>query len=144
MKWLAVLLGLVVVVVSVWFWIKPEKPETPYADALVDALDRAKNEQVRGSFQTIHTGLAAYTTQEGAYPTVNDVQALAPLVSPHYIARIHPIDPWGRPYRYTSNGSSYELRCAGQDGTFGNGDDVVMQDGAIFMPKGFRNVELRP
>lgn len=33
-------------------------------------------------------------------------------------------DPWGRPYQYTSNGDSYEIRSLGKDGTVSD-DDIL-------------------
>jgi general secretion pathway protein G len=36
-----------------------------------------------------------------------------------------PNDPWGRPYEYKVNGSTFELRCVGPDGQSGTSDDVL-------------------
>lgn len=139
MRWGWLLIGVLLVAgLAYWLWPHDRKPETPYADALLDALDHGKLEQVRGTFQTAHTGITGYSTAEGSYPVTNQMEEMVRLVCPAYVRSLPVLDPWGRPYLYTSSGSSYELRCAGKDGAPGNGDDVVMQDGAITMPKGFR------
>jgi general secretion pathway protein G len=36
-----------------------------------------------------------------------------------------PMDPWGKPYEYKPNGTSFELKSGGPDGQIGTQDDVV-------------------
>lgn len=37
----------------------------------------------------------------------------------------NPMDPWGRPYEYKLNGSSFEIRCVGADGQANSDDDIT-------------------
>ena len=42
-----------------------------------------------------------------------------------------PADPWGNNYKYSPNGTSFELRSAGADGQEGSEDDVIVTSGTV-------------
>ncbi len=88
--------------------------------------DQAKATTAQSDLSTIGTALATYRLNNGAYPTTEQgLKALAektnipplPTSFPDggYVST-PPQDPWGRPYLYQSNGSTYEIRTLGRDG----------------------------
>ncbi len=92
--------------------------------------------------------LEARAVDEGGYPTVTSVDALAPMLEGHYIQRVPRIDGWNRPLRYESEGSgpdgTYYLGSPGPDGRWQHlrladyrdlpgphGDDLVYSNGSF-------------
>jgi general secretion pathway protein G len=77
-------------------------------------------------FPTTEQGLAALR----ALPTVGDAMSDAPRNwRGPYLARVVPLDPWGRPYVYVSPGqqnpASFDLYTLGRDGREGGtGEDA--------------------
>jgi type II secretion system (T2SS) protein G len=97
--------------------------------------------------------LEARAVDEGGYPTVASVDALAPLLEGRYIQRVPRVDGWDRPLRYESEGSgrdgSYYLGSAGPDGRWQHprladyrdlpirhGDDLVYSNGSFLTSPG--------
>jgi general secretion pathway protein G len=74
---------------------------------LATAIDMymADTQELPDSLQTL-----TQTTEKIPEPYIQDV----------------PSDPWGNPYAYRMEGSTYDLRSAGKDGRLGNADDVVV------------------
>ena len=109
-----------------------------YANSTLRALDRGKANGARGDMQVIAAGLTNYMTAEGELPAVSDIHSLADALEPNIIRAVKRQDPWGTDYEFSCDGSSYTMRSAGQDLEFGNGDDLIMEDGQITkMPDGF-------
>ena len=136
-KTIAVVLFLLLLGAAAW-WILKDRPkaESPYADTLLRSLDRAKSEQVRGDFRTVHQALTSYMSSAGEYPATSDAAELGRLLGP-YIVRYDPTDPWGTAYRYEGSGGSYTFTSAGADRRFGTPDDAAMRDGSMSgLPEG--------
>lgn len=74
---------------------------------------------VRSDFRTIETALERYRLQERRYPSTD--QGLDVLV-PNYIQRL-PTDPWGTPYDYRLDGSTYVIISYGRDGQAGGDNE---------------------
>src|SRR5215469_16953052 len=95
--------------------------------------DRAKKTKAQADIQEIKQALDRYYLDSGSYPTSD--QGLQALVTPPstgrqsanyeqggYIEKL-PNDPWGNPYSYQSDGSSYVLKSFGPDG-IQSADDI--------------------
>jgi general secretion pathway protein G len=99
---------------------------------LKSATDRAKRVKAQADISQLKSGLDRFYMDVGSYPSTE--QGLNALVSaPNfqgassnsqqnwqgpYIEKIPP-DPWGNPYFYQSDGSSYVLKSFGADGVEG-------------------------
>ncbi len=100
----------------------------------------AKPSQVNADFKSMENALDMYKIEGGRYPTTaQGLKALVekPVSEPlpakwQQIMITEPLDPWKTPYGYKFPGqkdpTKPELISAGQDGTFGNEDDVSSQD----------------
>ncbi|MCS7263476.1 MAG: type II secretion system major pseudopilin GspG [Armatimonadetes bacterium] len=85
--------------------------------------------------KSIETALDNYKIDTGSYPTTE--QGLEALISPpagvrgwngpYLKQRQVPVDPWGNPYLYESDGENFVLLSAGKDGQPNTEDDVVPQ-----------------
>lgn len=93
------------------------------------ATDRAKRVKAEADISALKTALDRYYLDNGFYPTTD--QGLQALVSSPttgripanyeeggYIERV-PLDPWGNPYFYQSDGDNYVLKSFGADGAEG-------------------------
>ncbi len=109
---------------------------TLVVQSLRGATDKAKRTKAMADIAELKTALDRYYIDMGSYPTSD--QGLAALVNPggsggqgdgtqvssaggsedSYIQRI-PNDPWGNPYVYQSDGTSYTLKSYGADGVEG-------------------------
>ena len=114
-----VIIGLLAGYVGPKLFAQIGKSESKVARAQIDALQKA---------------LDQYRIDLGRYPATE--QGLAALVqrpadeprwSGPYLAKAVPVDPWGRPYLYTSPGGhgDFDLQSLGKDGQpGGDGDDA--------------------
>jgi general secretion pathway protein G len=88
--------------------------------------DQARVTTATTDLATIASQLTTYRLDNGAYPTSE--QGLKALVERTNVPPLPasfpdggylstmPQDPWGRPYVYQSNGSSYSIQSLGRDG----------------------------
>jgi len=95
---------------------------------LRSATDKAKRVKAQADISQIKTALDRYYLDAGSYPTSD--QGLPALVAAPtsgndlkdwggpYIERV-PLDPWGHPYVYQSDGNEYLLKSYGADGVEG-------------------------
>ena len=75
--------------------------------------------RVHADFVRLHAALEAYVADGGKLPEEGDLSFLAPKYLP-----TPPLDPWGRPYEYLSNGERVILSSLGADGVHGGiGED---------------------
>jgi general secretion pathway protein G len=84
-------------------------------------------EQVHADFAVLEDALARYRAAHGALPDEGSLDFLVP----GYLPAV-PVDPWGRPYLYTSNDARVLLTSHGQDGLrggFGAEQDHTNVDG---------------
>lgn len=93
--------------------------------------ERAFRRTAAADINILKTMLDSYKLDVGSYPTQLSALYEKPsdLADPTKWMQISkkPInpDPWGRPYEYTVNGASFELKSLGPDGQSGNEDDVT-------------------
>lgn len=83
--------------------------------------------QVHADFARIVSALDAFKAEHGSLPEEGDLSFLVPKYLP-----AEPMDPWGRPYIYASDGQRPFLQALGQDGVRGgNGadEDHTIHDG---------------
>ncbi|HKM53331.1 MAG TPA: type II secretion system major pseudopilin GspG [Isosphaeraceae bacterium] len=103
---------------------------TIVVQSLRGATDKAKRTKAMADIHEIQTALDRYYLDNGFYPTTD--QGLQALVTrPNsgrvptkyedggYIIQRVPLDPWGNPYFYQSDGNTYALKSYGADGTEG-------------------------
>jgi len=95
---------------------------------LRSATDKAKRVKAQADISQIKSALDRYYLDAGSYPT-SDQGLPALIAAPStgndptdwggpYIERI-PLDPWGHPYFYQSDGNEYLLKSFGADGVEG-------------------------
>jgi|SRR5271155_1357148 general secretion pathway protein G len=102
---------------------------TIVVQSLRGATDKAKHTKAQADLHELQTALDRYYLDSGSYPTGD--QGLSALVAAPssgripsnyeeggYIQRI-PLDPWGTPYFYQSDGNTYTLKSFGADGVEG-------------------------
>jgi len=102
---------------------------TIVVQSLRGAADKAKKTKAQADLAEIKTALDRYYLDNGYYPTSD--QGLTSLVSAPtggrqpanyeqggYIEKV-PLDPWGTPYFYQSDGNTYVLKSYGADGVEG-------------------------
>jgi hypothetical protein len=64
-------------------------------------------------------GILLYRQETGRSPkTLNELV-------PRYVREVHR-DSWGNDYRFTLDGGTSEIRSAGPNGRYGDGDDIVL------------------
>ena len=116
--------------------------------SVADATVYTPGKRTTGDLVNLGFALEARAVDEGGYPIVRSVEALAPLLEGRYIQRVPRLDGWQRPLRYESEGSgpdgSYYLGSAGPDGRWqhprladygdlpgSHGDDLVYSNGTF-------------
>jgi general secretion pathway protein G len=102
---------------------------TIVVQSLRGATDKAKRVKAQADLSEFKTALDRYYLDSGNYPTTD--QGLQALVTRPASGRIPtgyqdggyiqhvPLDPWGNPYFYQSDGNSYTLKSFGADGVEG-------------------------
>ncbi|MCP3104152.1 type II secretion system protein GspG [Myxococcus sp. K15C18031901] len=83
---------------------------------LVGAMTRSKavySERIHQDIGVLEDALGRYRADGNVLPEEADLDS---LLVPRYLPSL-PVDPWGRPYRYTSNGEQVFIA------TFGKSDD---------------------
>ncbi len=99
---------------------------TIVVQSLRGATDKAKRTKAQADIAELKTALDRYYLDNGYYPTTD--QSLQALVSQPtggripanyeeggYVEKV-PLDPWGSPYFYQSDGNGYVLKSFGADG----------------------------
>ncbi len=102
---------------------------TLVAPKIVGRTDEARRTKAAADLRAIEQALNLYKLDNGTYPTTE--QGLQALVTKPesgivpvrwnpegYLEKL-PVDPWGTPYLYLSNGERYTLRSLGADGEEG-------------------------
>ena len=111
--------------------------------------NRRRQKRTMSDLRAVGTALQAFQLEEGRFPaaTSGTVDRIFPRISPEYIRDAPPVDGWGRPFRYESNGESFELGSAGRDGLWevdppggkrqGFDSDLIYEDGGFIQwPEG--------
>ncbi|MCP3137241.1 type II secretion system protein GspG [Pyxidicoccus xibeiensis] len=90
---------------------------------LVGAMTRSKaihSERIHQDLAVLQDALERYRADGGQLPEEADLEE---LLVPKYLSSV-PLDPWGRHYRYTSNGQQFFLATFGKsDDRGGNGEE---------------------
>ena len=78
-------------------------------------VDPAKRTTAAANIRTIANAVSLYQLEYGAPPSTAD--GLAALVdAPQRFLKKVPVDPWGNPYHYTSDGADFAVVSFGKDG----------------------------
>jgi general secretion pathway protein G len=116
-----VLLVLVILVVLAGFAIQN----------LTGTLEGAKVKQAKIYIGLLANALKQYQLEVGGLPTDSNAlhQQPSDITDPaSWVQKLDkPVaaDPWGKPYEYKLNGSSFEIRSVGPDGQSGTTDDIT-------------------
>jgi len=103
---------------------------------VMDRLEQSKIETAKIQMSSLKQALDLFKLDNGFYPTTE--MSLQSLVAPPSIGRIPmnyrpggylndnkvPLDPWGLPYGFISDGFSYVIFSAGPDGRENTEDDI--------------------
>jgi len=84
---------------------------------LLNATDRGKQSGTMGNMRAILTAIEHYAVDHNAYPVADDVDKLARILEPEYIARLPRVDAWNHPLLYDGQADTYTLESLGKDGT---------------------------
>jgi general secretion pathway protein G len=102
---------------------------TLVAPRIIGRTDEARRVKAAADIKGIEEALQLYKLDSGFYPTTD--QGLQALVTPPTSGNIPqrwnpdgyleavPVDPWGSPYVFLSDGDAYDLRSYGADGAEG-------------------------
>ena len=103
------------------------------APRIICALYDARQTKAKADIKAIVYALETFRAEHGSIPTTED--GLEPLVNPDseaYLWKV-PVDPWGRPYLYASDGHRYSIASFGADGkSGGDGNDSDVDDSSAF------------
>ena len=102
---------------------------TLVAPKIIGRSDEARRTKAAADLRAIEQALHLYKLDNGSYPTTDQgIKALVDkpasgIVPAHwnpdgYLEKI-PLDPWGHPYVYVSDGDKYTLKSLGADGEDG-------------------------
>lgn len=89
---------------------------------VLPSQDRAMVQKAKADIALLDQGLEMYKINNLTYPSASE--GLEALVAKGVIKRL-PVDPWGRPYRYSMPGqrSAVDVYSLGADGTDGGEGD---------------------
>lgn len=76
--------------------------------------------------QQVADAAARFHAELGQWPTAADLAVAAPAVPR--------LDLWQREFRHVVHGDRVVVHCAGVDGVFGTGDDLVSEPGRAGPP----------
>lgn len=117
---LELLLVLIILVVIAGFSIR----------AVTGTLEGSKKKDAKISVNMYSTMLKEYQLEVGSLPT--ELEGLHtqpadvdPTIWVQKTDKAIKMDPWGKPYEYKPNGSSFDLRSVGPDGQSGTADDIT-------------------
>ena len=101
------------------------------AAAAARGVDRAREERTLNRFEQLRLALDRYAMDHGGYPEGHSLVSIGSQLTPLYLPRLDTEDAWGNTMSYSSDGRSYTITSAGDDGIVGSADDITMQDGAV-------------
>lgn len=102
------------------------------APNLFNQADSARRDAALSQISSLSNALDAHRLDVGRYPDtleglVRNTSGRSSWNGP-YIRGNLPMDPWGNPYQYSSDGSSFELMSYGADGRpGGTGNDAEIR-----------------
>ena len=90
---------------------------------VLGALDDADRATAQAQIRTFSTALITYKIQFNEFPSTLDGLVNNSKNRNFLDSNTVPVDPWGNPYRYKSQGRSFIITSYGADGTPGGTDD---------------------
>jgi Type II secretion system (T2SS), protein G/Uncharacterized protein conserved in bacteria (DUF2059) len=112
---------------------------------LKEAAERSRATRTRNDVHSFGVAIETYKTENNHYPNAQNIDELAPILSPKYMASVPMLDAWGRSFQYqiSPDGNHYRIVSAGVDGKVESvsgafaavsndklyGDDIVYLDG---------------
>ena len=90
---------------------------------VLGALDDADRATAQAQIRTFSTALVTYKIRFNEFPSTLDGLVNNSKNRNFLDSNTVPVDPWGNPYRYKSQGRSFIITSYGADGTPGGTDD---------------------
>jgi hypothetical protein len=103
------------------------------ADAAVRGIDRAHQERTLGILEGLRLALERQQIDTGSYPVGSSLDGISRELA-LLLPRVETRDAWRNTMTYSSDGSTYTIISAGEDGAFGTEDDITLHDGAFTVP----------
>lgn len=103
------------------------------ADAAVRGIDRARQERTLGTLEGLRLALERQQIDTGSYPAGSSLSGISGQLA-LLLPRVETRDAWGNTMTYSSDGTTYRIVSAGEDGAFGTEDDITLHDGAFSVP----------
>jgi len=104
-----------------------------YAKGLVRGINTGKKDRAFSDLDNTRRALEQYAADQSGYPDASSCGDLLAKL-PSRGSTLPERDPWGNPYECRSAAGGYSIRSAGEDGSPGTGDDVVLEGGAPPQP----------
>ena len=97
---------------------------------LLNAVDRSKQKRTMADVRYLGTGLESYAIDNTLYPIqASEVDvassSLIPAIEPLYTRNAPPLDGWGIPTRFQSDGLAYTIGSLAKDGNAGDSLSVA-------------------
>jgi len=105
----------------------------PSLIAIVTGYDRRMS-RAMADVRTIAGACESFSVERGAYPVAHSMQVLRQSLDPADVASIPESDPWGRPYRFESDGARYLVECSGSDGCWEQPGRPHQPNGSFDLP----------
>lgn len=129
----------------------PSDLEAILADPEPTDDERMKWADARADMRWIATAAEAYAVDHDRYPETSDIAQLADTLAdyvPDAAGALARTDPWGRPYRWISDGRNYRIVSGGRDGTIEEtslkiSNDIHQNDDFVYQNRAFRQVPPR-
>jgi len=80
--------------------------------------------KARSDVMSWASSLETYGVDYTSYPKGKSIKDIVKLIEPTYWEKVILIDPWGRPYQYSSDGSTFKISSFGPD-RVASQDDII-------------------
>ena len=120
----------------------PLDPSSPDRDIIFTGSEfvqrpgepKGRSERAADELRAIGTALELFAVDTNVYPATRGLQTIDAIVAyleGLYVKTVPRLDPWGRPYLVWSDGSSYLVVAAGEDGIIAQPYEGGLLDGPI-------------
>lgn len=124
----------------------PSDLEAILEDPSPAPAERMKWADAKADIRWIATAAEAYAVDHDRYPETSDIDQLANTLAEYVsdaVGTLARTDPWGRRYRWISDGRNYRIVSGGSDGTIEEtslviSDEIHQNDDLVYQNRAFR------